>query len=146
MRQESRREREQHGRMPVESRHLAVVIHRPPADVVAFAGDPGNLPAWAAGLAAGIREDQGRWFADSPMGTVEVVFAAANDLGVLDHDVVLPDGTRAHNPLRVLPYGDDAEVVFSLRREAGVGVDAFEADARAVRDDLERLRTVLEAR
>jgi hypothetical protein len=132
--------------MPVESRHLAVVIHRSPAEVVAFAGDPAKLPAWAAGLAAGIREDHGRWLADSPMGVVEVVFAAPNDLGVLDHDVVLPDGTRTHNPLRVLPYGDGAEVVFSLRREAGVGDEAFEADARAVREDLERLRAVLEAR
>jgi hypothetical protein len=132
--------------MPIESRHLAVVIHRPAAEVAAFAGDPANLPAWAAGLASGIREERGRWFADSPMGAVEVAFVPANDLGVLDHDVVLPDGTRARNPLRVLPYGEDAEVVFSLRREAGVADPAFEADARAVRDDLERLKAVLEAR
>jgi hypothetical protein len=130
--------------MPIESRHLAVVIHRPAAEVATFAGDPANLPAWAAGLASGIREEQGRWFADSPMGAVEVAFAPANDLGVLDHDVVLPDGTRTHNPLRVLPYGGDAEVVFSLRREAGVRDEAFEADARAVREDLERLKRVLE--
>ncbi|HEV7622610.1 MAG TPA: SRPBCC family protein, partial [Amnibacterium sp.] len=128
--------------MPVESRHLTVVIRRSPAAVVRFAGDPANLPAWAAGLASGIRQQQGRWFADSPMGAVEVVFAAPNGLGVLDHDVVLPDGSRTHNPLRVLPYGDDAEVVFSLRREPGVTDEAFAADARAVREDLERLKAV----
>ena len=132
--------------MPIESRHLAVVIRRPASRVAAFAGDPANLPLWAAGLASGIREEQGRWFADSPMGAVEVVFAPANDLGVLDHDVLLPDGSRSHNPLRVLPYGDDAEVVFSLRREAGVPEAVFEADARAVREDLERLKAVLESR
>ena len=132
--------------MPIESRHLAVVIHRPPAEVAAFAGDPAHLPLWAAGLASGIREEQGRWFADSPMGAVEVAFVPANGLGVLDHDVVLPDGSRTTNPLRVLPYGEDAEVVFSLRREAGVPDEAFEADARAIREDLERLRSVLEAR
>jgi hypothetical protein len=132
--------------MPVDSLHLAVVIQRPPAEVAAFAGDPANLPAWAAGLASGIREQDGRWFADSPMGAVEVAFVPPNDLGVLDHDVVLPDGTRTSNPLRVLPYGEDAEVVFTLRRDEGVTDEAFEADARAVRDDLERLRAVLEAR
>jgi hypothetical protein len=132
--------------MPVDSLHLAVVIQRPPAEVAAFAGDPANLPAWAAGLASGIREQDGRWFADSPMGAVEVAFVPPNDLGVLDHVVVLPDGTRTSNPLRVLPYGEDAEVVFTLRRDEGVTEEAFEADARAVRDDLERLRAVLEAR
>jgi hypothetical protein len=132
--------------MPVDSLHLAVVIQRPPAEVAAFAGDPANLPAWVAGLASGIREEGGRWFADSPMGAVEVAFVPPNDLGVLDHDVVLPDGTRTSNPLRVLPYGEDAEVVFTLRRDEGVTDEAFEADARAVRDDLERLRAVLEAR
>jgi hypothetical protein len=132
--------------MPVDSRHLAVVIRRPPAEVAAFAGDPANLPAWAAGLASGIREEGGRWFADSPMGAVEVAFVPPNDLGVLDHDVVLPDGTRTSNPLRVLPYGADAEVVFTLRRDDGVTDEAFQADASAVRDDLERLRAVLESR
>jgi uncharacterized protein YndB with AHSA1/START domain len=130
--------------MPVASLHIAVLIQRPADAVYRYAADPANLPAWAAGLASGIREEQGRWFADSPMGAVEVAFVPANDLGVLDHDVVLPDGTRTHNPLRVLPYGDDAEVVFSLRREAGVAEEAFEADARAVRQDLERLKRILE--
>jgi hypothetical protein len=80
------------------------------------------------------------------MGAVEVAFVPPNDLGVLDHDVVLPDGTRTSNPLRVLPYGADAEVVFTLRRDDGVTDEAFQADASAVRDDLERLRAVLESR
>jgi hypothetical protein len=132
--------------VPVASLHLAVVIRRPPEAVAAYASDPANLPSWAAGLAAGIRQEDGRWFADSPMGPVEVAFVARNDLGVLDHEVVLPDGSRTLNPLRVLAYGDDAEVVFTLRREAGVGDEAFEADSRAVREDLERLKRILESR
>ncbi|MGN6742598.1 MAG: SRPBCC family protein [Amnibacterium sp.] len=131
--------------MPVASLHLAVVIRRPPDAVVAYASDPANLPAWAPGLAAGIRQEDGRWFADSPMGGIEVAFVAPNDLGVLDHEVVLPDGSRTLNPMRVLAHGEDSEVVFTLRREAGVDGAAFEADARAVRADLDRLRRILEA-
>jgi len=132
--------------VPVASLHLAVVIERTPSAVYAYASDPANLPEWAAGLAAGIREEHGRWFADSPMGPVEVAFVEGNGLGVLDHEVVLPDGRRTLNPLRVLAYGGDAEVVFTLRREEDVDDDAFAADAAAVRADLERLKQVLESR
>ena len=35
------------------SQDIAVAIGRPAADVAAFAREPGNLPAWAAGLADG---------------------------------------------------------------------------------------------
>jgi uncharacterized protein YndB with AHSA1/START domain len=132
--------------MPVASLHLAVVIDRSPEAVYAYASDPANLPEWAAGLAAGVRQENGRWFADSPMGAVEVAFVPANDLGVLDHEVVLPDGSRTLNPLRVLAYGTGAEVVFTLRREADVGEAAFAADAAAVREDLARLKRILESR
>ena len=131
--------------MPVASLHLTVLIDRPADAVYRYASDPANLPAWAAGLASGIREERGRWFADSPMGDVEVAFVGTNELGVLDHEVVLPDGTVTLNPLRVLPYGEGAEVVFTLRREAGGGDGAFTADADAVRADLAALKRILEA-
>lgn len=129
----------------MESRHLSVVIRRDPREVAAFAGDPQRLPDWAAGLAAG----EPRVYGDvlvvrSPMGQVRVRFAPPNDLGVLDHEVTLPDGTAVHNPLRVLPHPLGAEVIFTLRRLDGVTADAFEADAAAVAADLERLRALLE--
>ncbi|HEY8319423.1 MAG TPA: SRPBCC family protein [Amnibacterium sp.] len=131
--------------MPVASLHLTVLIDRPADAVYRYASDPANLPAWAAGLASGIREERGRWFADSPMGDVEVAFVGTNELGVLDHQVVLPDGTAVLNPLRVLSYGDGAEVVFTLRREAGVDDAAFDADVEAVRADLATLKRILES-
>ena len=79
------------------------------------------------------------------MGDVEVAFVGTNELGVLDHEVVLPDGTALLNPLRVLSYGTGAEVVFTLRREADVDDAAFEADADAVRADLATLKRILES-
>lgn len=132
--------------MTWEARHVSVPIARPVAEVVRYAGDPSRLPEWAAGLAAGVRpaHDGASWVADSPMGEVVVRFAPPNELGVLDHDVALPDGTVVHNPLRVLPNGDGSEVVFTLFRRDGMDRAAFEADAAAVAADLERLRDLLE--
>ncbi|MCH1883171.1 SRPBCC family protein [Agrococcus sp. ARC_14] len=130
----------------METRHLSTVIRRDWREVAAFAGDPQHLQEWAAGLASGeLRSEGDELVMDSPMGAVRVRFAPANDLGVLDHDVSLPDGTVVHNPLRVLAHPHGAEVVFTLRRRGGVTADAFEADAQAVAADLERLRSLLEA-
>ena len=130
----------------MESRHLSVVIRRDPHEVAAFARDPEHLPDWAAGLAqGGLRQEGDALVAASPMGEVRVRFAPANDLGVLDHDVTLPDGTTVHNPLRVLAHPHGAEVVFTLRRLEGLTADAFEADVQAVAADLDRLRSLLEA-
>jgi hypothetical protein len=129
-----------------ESRHLTVSIARPAAEVYAWARDPAHLPRWAAGLASGIRLERGEWVADSPMGRVLVRFVPVNEYGVLDHDVVLPDGTTVTNPLRVLPDGAGCEVVFTVRRRPDMDHAAFEADAAAVTADLGTLQRVLEGR
>ncbi|AWB92173.1 SRPBCC family protein [Aeromicrobium chenweiae] len=128
-----------------ESRHIARTIARDAASVYAYASDPRNLPAWAAGLSTTISLVEGEWVAESDLGRITVELAPDNSFGVLDHTVTLPDGTRVHNPLRVVPNGDGCDVVFSLFRLPGVDDAAFEADAAAVAADLETLRTVLEA-
>jgi hypothetical protein len=127
-----------------ESRHLTVSIDRPAAAVYAYARDPAHLPTWAAGLAAGIRRERGEWVADSPMGRVLVRFVPVNEYGVLDHDVVLPDGTSVTNPLRVLADGDGAEVVFTARRRPAMTDEEWRADVAAVSADLESLKRALE--
>jgi len=125
-------------------RHISQAIERDPAAVSAFAGDPANLPLWAAGLSAGIRLEEGRWISDSPMGVVAVAFSGPTPLGILDHDVTLPDGTVVHNPLRVLRNDAGSEVVFTLYRLPGVTDEEFERDASLVAADLARLRSLLE--
>ncbi|PWJ48827.1 Polyketide cyclase / dehydrase and lipid transport [Quadrisphaera granulorum] len=124
--------------------HLTCSIEAPPERVVALAGDPAQLPRWASGLAAGVREEGGRWFTDSPMGRVEVAFTGPLEAGVLDHDVTLPDGTVVHNPLRVLANGTGSEVVFTLFHRDGVSEEDFRTDAELVRSDLARLAALLE--
>lgn len=125
------------------SQDIAVAIDRPAARVAAYARDPANLPAWAAGLADGIEQVDGRWYAAGPMGRVEVRFTS-DEPGVLDHDVVLPSGEVGHNPLRVVDDGDGCRVVFTLHRRPGMSDDDVAADAAAVAADLERLRLVVE--
>ncbi|MCQ4119494.1 SRPBCC family protein [Rhodococcus tibetensis] len=131
--------------MTCESTHVSVFISRTAADVYAYASDPANLPAWAAGLSSTITREGDHWVADSPMGQVSVAFAPTNDFGVLDHNVTLPGGDTVYNPVRVIPDGEHSEVVFTLRRRDGMGADEFTADASAVTADLQRLKGLLEA-
>ena len=134
--------------MTSETRFVSTVIARPWREVYAYAADPRHLVAWAAGLAQAevipSPDQPGTWVADSPMGRVEVEFAPENEFGVLDHVVRLPDGQEVPNPLRVVPLGDGAEVVFHVRRRDGVSADEFADDADAVARDLDTLRRVLE--
>ena len=111
----------------------------------AFASDPANLGRWAAGLGGPVVLVDGQWRVTTPDGDVLLHFTPRNDLGVLDHTVVLPDGTSVHNPMRVLPDGDACEVVFVLRRQPGMTDDDLDRDAAAVRQDLATLRDLLEA-
>jgi len=112
----------------------------------AFASRMENLPLWASGLAKGIAQRGGKWFADSPMGEVEVAMAPANPFGVLDHDVTLPNGIRVHNAFRVTPCGEGCLFSFVVPRLAGVSQESFEADIAHVRGDLAALKELLEQR
>src|SRR5215471_2808208 len=101
-------------------RHISIGIARPPADVYRYASDPEHVPVWASGLARSVRNVNGVWTADSPMGPITIAFAPSNTLGVLDHDITLASGVTVHNAMRVLPNGSGSEVVFSLFQLAGV--------------------------
>lgn len=130
--------------MDVKSRHLSRVVKASPETVYGFASDPRNLPRWAAGLAESeVRHDGDILRVASPMGEVTVRFVPHNELGVLDHDVTLPSGTVVHNPLRVVPHPEGAEVVFTVR-QIELTDDEFERDCRAVAADLERLAQAVE--
>jgi hypothetical protein len=127
-----------------ELQHLSTYLERPAAEVYAYVVNPANLPTWAAGLSGSIEQREGRWFAESPMGEVEVIFAPENPYFVLDHDVKLPDGTTFHNPMRVIADGSGSEVVFTLRRRSDQSDEDYEADATAIRTDLATLKRLLE--
>src|SRR5258708_38997484 len=107
-----------------------------PEVVYAFASDPHGWRKWAAGLAeGGLRQTADGWVADSPMGQVTVEFAPPNEFGVLDHVVRMPSGEAVYNPPRVVPGGVGearCEVVFTVRRRAGMTDAEFDADVAAL--------------
>jgi Polyketide cyclase / dehydrase and lipid transport len=132
--------------MDSESRHISERIRRPLNEVYEYASDPANLPAWAHGLGSAVENVDGQWFVETPMGRVGFEFVERNAYGVLDHEVTLPSGEVFYNPMRLAPDGDGCEAVFTLRRSPGLSDEEFERDARAVADDLARLKEIVEGR
>ena len=128
-----------------EVRSISVSIRRSVRDVYAYASNPENLPRWASGLTDAIRREGDVWIAEGGgVGNVRVRFTPPNDLGVLDHDVELPNGYVAHNPVRVVPNGEGSTVTFTLFRVPGMNDDTFDEDAATVEKDLGTLKGLLE--
>jgi hypothetical protein len=130
--------------MTFKSVHISVSIDRPADQVYEFASNPENLPKWAAGLGGSIKNVDGDWIAESPMGRIKVKFADKNKFGVLDHDVTLPSGAKFYNPMRVFPNNDGSELIFTLYRQPDMSDQMFAEDADAVTKDLRKLKTLLE--
>jgi hypothetical protein len=130
--------------MTRQSRHLSVYIDRPVSQVYAYASDPANLPRWAPGLGSSAVEVDGAWFVETAEGRARVTFAPDNEYGVLDHEVLTPSGEAVYVPLRAIADGDGCEVVFTLRRAAGMTEADFERDTALVKRDLALLKEVLE--
>jgi hypothetical protein len=128
-----------------EVRHVSVSIARPPSAVYEFTVNGANLPRWASGLGESVQDAGQEWLAEGPLGRIRIRFAALNELGVLDHDVVLPSGETVHNPMRVVPNEAGSELTFSLFRLPGVSAQQFATDADWVERDLKRLKALLEA-
>jgi len=128
----------------VKAATLSVSISAPPDKVHAFVADPLNMPKWAAGLGSSISKIDGRWMVESPVGMVTVEFAPKNALGVLDHTVTLPDGTKVYVPMRVLPNGNGSELLFTLFQLPGMSDAKFAEDAAMVERDLARLKQLVE--
>jgi len=125
-------------------RHISVSINRPSDQVYDFASKPENLPKWATGLGGSIKNVNGEWIADAPMGKVKIRFAKRNTFGILDHDVILESGVIIHNPMRVVPNGSGSEVFFTLFRQPDVSDEKFSEDAKWVEKDLRILKDLLE--
>jgi hypothetical protein len=127
-----------------ESQHLSAHVERPAAEVYAYVVNPANLPNWATGLSGSIEQRDEGWFAESPMGDIEVRFVPENPYFVVDHEVRLSDGTTFNNPMRVIDHGTGCEVVFTLLRRSDQSDGDYEADATTIRTDLATLKELLE--
>ena len=127
-----------------EVRYLSVSIDLEPEAVYAFTSNPENLPRWAAGLGQGVERAGKHWEVITEQGTVGLRFTPHNAYGVLDHTVVLADGTEVYVPMRVMPNGDGSEVMLVLFRQPGMDDAEFARDAGLMQNDLLTLKALLE--
>ncbi len=127
-----------------EVRYLSISIELEPNAVYAFTSNPENLPQWAAGLGLGVKRAGEHWEVITAEGTVGLRFTLHNEYGVLDHTVVLSDGTEVYVPMRVMPNGRGSEVMLGLFRQPEMDDDAFDRDAGLMQNDLLTLKTLLE--
>ena len=136
--------------MSTDSRTISVKITRPLAEVAAFLGTPAHFRHWASGLAGGLTlsaTDPLVWEASTADGPIRVRFSPPNAFGVADHWVTLPNGSVIYVPLRAVCHGSDVHttlVSLTLFRLPDMDAARFEADARWVALDLERLQRHLE--
>jgi hypothetical protein len=130
---------------PAQAHIVTVHIARDWRDVYAFTSPPEAFPRWASGLGKPLRHEGARWVFEGSEGAVTVRFSDANDYGVLDHYVLLPDGSEIYIPLRVIANGRGSDVQFTLFRVPGMTDEKFAADAQWVERDLNKLKVLLEA-
>jgi uncharacterized membrane protein len=130
--------------MSFKSKHVGISISHPADEVYEFASNPENLPKWAAGISGSIKNVNGDWIAESPMGRVKVKFADKNRFGILDHDVTLPSGETFYNPMCVFPNKDGSELIFTLYQRPGMSDRDFRNDEEQIKADLEKLKALIE--
>lgn len=130
--------------MSFKSRHVSISINHPANKVYEFASNPENLPKWAAGISGSVKNVNGDWIAESPMGRIKVKFADKNRFGILDHDVTLPSGETFYNPMRVFPNKDGSELIFTLYQRSGMSDKDFRNDEKQIKADLEKLKVLIE--
>jgi hypothetical protein len=125
-------------------RYVSVSIDLDAHSVYAFTSNPENLPKWAAGLGLGIQRSGENWEVKTGNGSVILIFTPHNEYGVLDHTVVLSDGTEVYVPMRVIPNGKGSEVMLGLFRQPEMDDVAFDRDADLMQKDLLTLKNLLE--
>lgn len=114
-------------------------------DVYRFASNPRNMPQWASGLAAGLRQEGDHWTGDGgPIGEIKIRFTPDNRFGVIDHEVTLANGETFFNALRVQPNGNGAEVSFTLLQPPGMSDSQADEDAAIILTDLQTLKRLTE--
>jgi hypothetical protein len=130
----------------MNSRTITCSIQRPLSNVYEFASNPENLPRWVRSFCLSVRKSGDEWQMETPTGWVGIRFVPANEFGVLDHVVTLPDGQSILNPMRVVANGEGSEVMFTLFQLPGMSDEQFAKDAEMVEADLGSLKTILEGR
>ena len=130
---------------------VKVTIDRPFDEVTRYVADPSSAHTWATEFFAGpLQEGQGEEFiATVPMMGGEVRYRQDVDLdrGVIDV-FLAPKGGEFGPPLpvRVVPNGEGADVLWTLARFPGTPDQAWEGGLESMARELDNLKRVLESR
>lgn len=124
---------------------ISIKIEKPKDEVYQFASNPENFPQWLAFVQSIKKISGDSWKAETTLGAVTIDLFPENKLGVIDHNVTLPDKTVVHNSLRVMENGTGSKVVFVLFEMPGKTEADYKKDADAVRADLNKLKQIMEA-
>jgi len=89
----------------MKSHTITCSIDRQFREVYHFASNPENLPQWVRSFCLSVKKSGDQWQMETPTGWIEIRFALANEFGLLDHVVALPDGQSILNPMRAVANG-----------------------------------------
>lgn len=129
--------------MRSDTQQVAISVdHR---QLFAFLADPGNLPKWAVGFCRAIRQDGDRWMVQTPQGEVAVRYVTHPSLGIIDFLLSPGPGIEMTAYSRVLPNGDGSEYIFTQFQAPGMPDDVYEAQVRALKEELVVLRALMHA-
>lgn len=127
---------------PVE--YISVSVNKPAYKVYEFASRPENFPIWVEFMKSMTKESENLWLAETDLGNIKIQFVPKNEFGIIDHLVILPDGSTVNNPMRVIENGQGSEFIFTLFWMPNRTKEEFEQDRQAVKNDLETLKGILE--
>ncbi len=127
------------------SHTLSISIARKPDEVAQYVADPRNLPQWAGAFCKSVRPEGDHWRIQTDQGEFGLRFQADPAQGILDHVVEIADDLQVYVPMRVVANGEGSEVLFTLFRMPAMTEERWQNDLTMVRDDLMRLRSVLES-
>lgn len=126
----------------------SVTIQASASDVFTFVAEPTNLPRWAVGFCKAIRRDPGAadgWIATTGQGDIGIRYVTDADRGVIDFYFRPAPEIEVAAFSRVVPNAAGAEYVFTQFQAAGMADDLFEAQVRALIEELQVLRALMVA-
>ncbi|MFT3796194.1 hypothetical protein [Flavobacterium sp.] len=126
------------------SKKISISINKPENEVYQYTSNPQNFPKWLASVDSVTQQSDTVWTAETNFGNIEIELSPANNLGIVDHIVKLPNGAVVNNPLRILKSGTGSEVVFTLFHLPNKTEQEFDQDAKLVEADLKTLKQILE--
>ena len=126
----------------------AVSIDADPAHVYEFIADPANLPTWAVGFCRVIRRDgdTDRWIVTTGHGELPIRYVTNSVAATIDFH--FGDAATGENVAysRVVPNGRGAEYIFTQIQPREMPDERFEAQIRALIEELQVLRALVHAR